>query len=512
MRISPHELHVNDPEFYDQLYGTTLKLDKNPWITKQFGNQLSTMGTASHDLHKLRRKAIAPFLSSTRIIQLEGLITSKIEKLCNLFSRARDSKTALNIYSAYRATAVDIISDYCMAESWDFLDKSDFGRDWFRMIRNGSEAGFLLRQFPWFLPALKKLPYEWVIWLFPDAAATLGLHKVSLLSARTKQFFVLHLRIGPRLWRPHRNKKFSFSSSLVHIPLITSLQPLQKNEQQVKAILMAGPNAPYPKSHPPVFYDLLFNSSLPSHEKTIDRMAAEGTLLIIAGSESVGSALTSLHFRLLEHPDKYKILQDELRKAIPVESRIPRWAELKELPYLTACIEENLRITNPGVVHRLARLAPRDGIEYGKYSIPAGVYFPVLGSLPISLSLWISFSNNPHHIHSWPSIQKKKKVGKMTNPLTLPLQHIDSYKHELVQHAHEPHNFPFTQNLPSRALAFPTPRQQPQQQKQQSAQTLPRPFYKRPPTVSWNGAGIRRNVSHSSNYPPTLSPYGVVLH
>lgn len=188
VRISPHELHVNDPEFYDQLYGTTLKLDKNPWITKQFGNQLSTMGTASHDLHKLRRKAIAPFLSSTRIIQLEGLITSKIEKLCDLFIRARESKSAINIRSAYRATAVDIISDYCMAESWGFLDKSDFGRDWFRMIRNGSEAGFLLRQFPWVLPALKKLPYEWVIWLFSDAAATLGLHRVSLLSARLKQF------------------------------------------------------------------------------------------------------------------------------------------------------------------------------------------------------------------------------------------------------------------------------------------------------------------------------------
>lgn len=143
---------------------------------------------------------------------------------------------------------------------------------------------------------------------------------------------------------------------------------------------MAGPDAPYSKSRLPVFYDLLFNSSLPSHEKTIDRMAAEGTLLIIAGSESVGSALTSLHFRLLEQPDKYKVLQKELKKAIPDESRIPRWSELKELPYLTACIEENLRITNPGVVHRLARLAPREGIEFGDYSIPAGVCLPSLNA------------------------------------------------------------------------------------------------------------------------------------
>lgn len=173
---------------------------------------------------------------------------------------------------------------------------------------------------------------------------------------------------------------------------------------------MAGPNAPYPKSHPPVFYDLLFNSSLPSHEKTIDRMAAEGTLLIIAGSESVGSALTSLHFHLLEHPDKYNILQEELKKAIPDESRIPRWSKLKELPYLTACIEENLRITNPGVVHRLARLAPRDGIKYGEYSIPAGVSFILFTAhfLSISLSPGLFSHNITHPIHPRHKELKKK--------------------------------------------------------------------------------------------------------
>lgn len=200
------------------------------------------------------------------------------------------------------------------------------------------------------------------------------------------------------MWRPYGNKNFSFSSSQVQIRQIISLQALQKNEQQVKAILVAGPNAPYPKSHSPVFYDLLFNSSLPSHEKTIDRMAAEGTLLIIAGSESVGSALTSLHFHLLEHPDKYNILQEELKKAIPDESRIPRWSKLKELPYLTACIEENLRITNPGVVHRLARLAPRDGIKYGEYSIPAGVSFILFTARFLSISLSPGlFSHNITH-------------------------------------------------------------------------------------------------------------------
>lgn len=141
----------------------------------------------------------------------------------------------------------------------------------------------------------------------------------------------MHLRIGPRLWQPHRNKKFSFPSLLVHIPLVTSLQRLQKNEQQVKAILMAGPNA----------------------------------------------------------------------------------------PYLTACIEKNLIVTNPGVVHRLARPAPKDGIKYGKFSIPAGVYFPVPDSLPIFLTLDLFFKNP----QPYPLIAINQKKGKRTNPQLTPSTH-----------------------------------------------------------------------------------------
>ena len=138
------------------------------------------MGTASHHHHKLRRNALSPFLSGAKVMQLEGLITSKVEGLCDLLKGYRASKTPIDIRSAYRALTMDIISDYAMAESWDYLGKPDLGTDWFRMIRSGSEAGYLLRQFPWVLPVLKSLPYNLIIWLFPDAAATLGLHKVRL--------------------------------------------------------------------------------------------------------------------------------------------------------------------------------------------------------------------------------------------------------------------------------------------------------------------------------------------
>ena len=85
------------------------------------------------------------------------------------------------MYSAYRAMAIDVISDYAMARSFDFLDRDDLGRPWIDMIGNASEAGYLTRQFGWFLPLMKSLPHKLTMWLVPASAATLGVHKVRYL-------------------------------------------------------------------------------------------------------------------------------------------------------------------------------------------------------------------------------------------------------------------------------------------------------------------------------------------
>ncbi len=71
---------------------------------------------------------------------------------------------------------------------------------------------------------------------------------------------------------------------------------------------------------------------------------------------------------------------------MPDPNRIPTWQELKKLPYLTACIEENLRIT-AGVPHRLARMAPKQGLRFHEWDIPAGT--------PVSMSIYLMHRRNP---------------------------------------------------------------------------------------------------------------------
>jgi hypothetical protein len=65
VRISPHELHVNDPDFYDILFaGTHNKRDKPPTWSHAFSNIDSIFGTISHEKHRARRSALNPLFSS----------------------------------------------------------------------------------------------------------------------------------------------------------------------------------------------------------------------------------------------------------------------------------------------------------------------------------------------------------------------------------------------------------------------------------------------------------------
>lgn len=319
VRISPNEVHVADKDFYDTLFGSSARLDKDPWLSNEHP---STMGTSGHELHRLRRSVLNPYFSTQKIQDIQDLIKAKILKLCDILQDRRKSGSPIDMRRAYRAMTMDIITEYVMTGSFDYLDSEDFGGRWYTMIRNGSASQVMMTQFPWIMPIMAALPYKLAITLAPDAEAALGIQKM--------------------------------------------------NEQQIQEIKDTGPDALYEeKTRKPLMHDILFKSELPEPEKAIPRLGAEATLLVIAGSETSGNALTQLHYQLLANPDKLAKLQDELKESAPADIADMKWQDLRKLPYLTACIEEILRLAHT-TIHRLARFAPKEGLTYGDYHIPAG--------------------------------------------------------------------------------------------------------------------------------------------
>ena len=89
------------------------------------------------------------------------------------------------------------------------------------------------------------------------------------------------------------------------------------------------------KSHPTVFHEL-FDGDLPPNEKTVSRLSQEGVLVVWAGSETTGNALTVPTFHLLSRLEKLARLKRELVDAIPDPEAIPSWKEFEKLSYLVA--------------------------------------------------------------------------------------------------------------------------------------------------------------------------------
>lgn len=90
-----------------------------------------------------------------------------------------------------------------------------------------------------------------------------------------------------------------------------------------------------------------------------------------AGILTVTRTLKLTAFYILDNPEVAQKLQEELRSAIPDPSRPAPWVQLQKLPYLTAIINEGLRMSH-SVSHRLQRIKPDGGLSFHQWVIPAG--------------------------------------------------------------------------------------------------------------------------------------------
>ncbi|KUI67744.1 Trichodiene oxygenase [Cytospora mali] len=66
IQISPYELHVNDPAFFDTLYRQEGRWDRYPWAWDAWGAEGPTIHTTDHDRHEACRQPLAPFFSKAK--------------------------------------------------------------------------------------------------------------------------------------------------------------------------------------------------------------------------------------------------------------------------------------------------------------------------------------------------------------------------------------------------------------------------------------------------------------
>ena len=97
---------------------------------------------------------------------------------------------------------------------------------------------------------------------------------------------------------------------------------------------------------------------------------------MFAGSDTTAITLRAIFYFLLKNPTQFQKLQAELHNE-QVAGRFARsdglvgWEETRDLPYLSACVKESMRL-HPAAGLTLERIVPPQGLELCGHFLPGG--------------------------------------------------------------------------------------------------------------------------------------------
>lgn len=277
-------------------------------------NGIHSILSANDADHSRYRRLLAHAFSERALIQQEDLLLSYVDLLMErLRDRASSPNTAVvDLVKWFNFTTFDVIGDLSLGESFKCLE----------------EGGY----------------HEWVSILFDSFKfATI------FISLRFYGLDALVKKILPKSVLQKRAQHAEMANSRIHRRLAQGkVADSQKNDF--------------------VTYILRHNDekgmTVPEIEQTL-------RILVAVGSETTATALSGIVRNLLQNPETLYKLSEEIRRSFQDTSEINA-KSVKELPYLSAVIEEGLRLCPP-VPLGMPRVVPAEGAEISGQWLPGGV-------------------------------------------------------------------------------------------------------------------------------------------
>ncbi|KAK8119364.1 Cytochrome P450 [Apiospora kogelbergensis] len=339
VRVTPTEVHFNDPEVIETVYPTTgRKTDKPQWVADRTGTPYSIVSTVEHDVHRRRRNGLNSFFSVASIRRLEPIIQERIAKMMWRLEVEAAAGADVQLHRVFKACASDVITTYGLGDSLDFLSMPDYGQAWFASTDFFFYLTHVFAVFPWFVQLVQFAPS----WLVEGSVPSLR-----------------YLRMRQEWW-------------------MEKVREIRASPDQTKInrTIFAG----------------ILGSSLPDEEKTDIRLASESQLVIFAGEGTVAHTLTCAMYHLLANSAFANKLKGELSPLVSDTNHtaLPTLSQVENLPYLNAVIQEAVRL-HPGVMSRQVRVSPEEPITY--YSKRTSEVYDVPPGTVVSMSPLITHMN-----------------------------------------------------------------------------------------------------------------------
>ncbi|KAF7168666.1 hypothetical protein CNMCM5623_001606 [Aspergillus felis] len=311
LRISPNEVSFNDLDASGIIYGPTSKFEKSEYFYRPFEDQAPNLFTIrDRQNHSQDKRLISYAFSKANILQYEASIHDKAVYLMNRISERVKSGQVIPLFPAFRCMTLDTISEFAFGRSTGGLQLEEFESTIFDAIDKANHSVVFFQHFPILRELLRWANY-YSLSTVPNGFLELG-------RAADAGFQQMH---ATDTWT--------------------------------------------------MFKNMISSAKKKSIELKKEHLLSEAILMFVAGTDTTAAALAITLHHLLQQPEAYQRLQDEVRTVIPTLESRPSFQDLDPLPFLDACIKEGLRISCPSRF-RLPRTVSDGGWNFKGHYLPPG--------------------------------------------------------------------------------------------------------------------------------------------
>ncbi|KAI2631083.1 cytochrome P450 [Hypoxylon sp. NC1633] len=311
VRVSPISLVYCDPQAWKDIYGhRTTGAPEIPKYQKFYRTVPIPVSiiTAERHEHSLVRRQLAHGFSDKAMREQEGIIGSYVNLLIRrLYENGKDGTVALNMHNWFNWTTFDVIGDLGFGSSFGSLENSSY-HPWVKIITHNMKMLAVVQGFVW-------LGLRFIF---------IALWRSGLMESEDEHFNIIRNRLAERIKLGY--KRPDFIEGLIK----------KKDEWQMD----------------------------------FERLVANSSVLIIAGSETTATLLTGAVFLLTTRPEVLAKLNQEVRSSFKSEDEITL-TSVGELHYMLACLNEALR-RYPPVTGDLPRVTPKGGATIVGKHVPEG--------------------------------------------------------------------------------------------------------------------------------------------
>ena len=122
VRISPNEISLSETSDLEEIYNVRSNYTKDETFYRSFSGGHGMFAETNPTRHRARRAPWSCYFSTTAVQQLQPMVQAKVQKLCQRLMKILDEQETANVQILLHSLMVDIVSEYTLHRSLDFLD------------------------------------------------------------------------------------------------------------------------------------------------------------------------------------------------------------------------------------------------------------------------------------------------------------------------------------------------------------------------------------------------------